>query len=92
MILMASFVVDLVSRQHTYLLERARSRALQQAAVIAAGSVPQLMTRRFAGLQDVVVSLQRDTSVQSAAVLDEEGRIVAHTDPRNNGKYFQDNL
>ena len=90
MILMISFVTDVVERQQGFLLERARARALHQAKMLAAGSVAQLVTKDLAGVQDVLDALAGDDSIRSALITDETGRVMGHTDPRNFGLQVND--
>ena len=80
MLLMVSFVYDLVDRQQHFLLERARARILYQAQVLAASSVPQLITRDLAGLKEIFESVTRDKSIRFAALTNQDGRIIAHSD------------
>src|SRR5690348_15277104 len=80
-ILMIILIVGLVSRQRTFLLERARERTLHQAEMLAASAVTQFTTNDFAGLGEVVESLSHDPTVRFAMLTDREGRILGHTDP-----------
>jgi signal transduction histidine kinase len=82
MLLMVSFVYDLVDRQQHFLHERARARSLYQAQVLAASSVPQLITRDFAGLKEIFESVSRDKGIRFASLSLEDGRIIADSDPR----------
>ena len=82
MLLMVSFVYDLVDRQQQFLLERARARILYQAQVLAASSVPQLITRDLSGLKEIFESVSRDKSIRFASLTNQDGRIIAHSDSR----------
>ena len=88
-ILMMSFVWDLVDRQQAFLIERARSRALYQAELLATSAVPQLITNDFGGMQEVLESLARDRWI-SASVTDLSGRVVGHSDARLIGSSYSD--
>ncbi|HET8550469.1 MAG TPA: ATP-binding protein [Bryobacteraceae bacterium] len=88
-ILMMSFVWDLVDRQQRFLLERARSRSVHQAELLATSAVPQLITHDFSGMQEVLESLARDRW-DSASVTDTSGRIVGHSDARLVGSSYTD--
>jgi signal transduction histidine kinase len=92
MILMMSFTYDLVDRQGRFLIERARARTLHQAGVLASGCGPQIITRDLAGLQEMVDSVARDSTISHAAVTDPNGRIYADSDPQVAGMYLQDAL
>jgi signal transduction histidine kinase len=91
-VLMLIFIVGLVTRQRSFLLERAGERTLHQAELLAASAVPQLTTNDLAGLTEVVDSLSRDPSVRFAMLTDVRGRILSHTDPRHAGEYLRDEI
>ena len=91
-VLMLIFIVGLVTRQRSFLLERARERTLHQAELLAASAVPQLTTNDLAGLSEVVDSLSRDPTVRFAMVTDGRGLILGHTDPKHSGEYLRDEV
>jgi signal transduction histidine kinase len=91
-VLMLIFIVGLVTRQRSFLLERARDRTLHQAELLAASAVPQLATNDLAGLTEVVDSLSRDPSVRFAMITDVRGRVLGHTDPKHSGEYLRDEI
>ena len=82
MLLMVSFVYDLVDRQQQLLLERARTHVLYQAQVLAASSVPQLITRDLAGLTEIFGSVSRDKGIRFACLTGQDGRIISHSNSR----------
>src|SRR5260370_15139093 len=89
-ILMVLFIVGLVSRQHAFLLDRARERTLHQAEMLAASAVTQFTTNDLAGLSEVVDSMAHDPTVRFAMLTDRQGRILGHTDPKHTGDYLRD--
>ena len=91
-VLMLIFVIGLVTRQRSFLLDRARERALHQAELLAASAVPQFATNDFAGLSEMVDSLSRDPSVRFAMLTDARGLILGHTDPKHSGEYLRDEI
>jgi signal transduction histidine kinase len=88
-ILMMSFVWDLVDRQQSFLLDRARERSLYHAELLATSAVPQLITNDLGGMQEVLESLARQRWL-AASVTDVSGRIVGHSDPRLVGSLYKD--
>jgi signal transduction histidine kinase len=90
MILMISFVFDLVERQEAFLLERARSRTLHQAGVLASGAVPQFITRDNAGLQEILRAIAQDATVRSAMVTDEKGLVRSDSARYLGGRKLED--
>ncbi len=91
-VLMLIFIIGLVTRQRSFLLDRARDRTLHQAELLAASAMPQLATNDLAGLSEVVDSLSRDPTVRFAMVTDPRGLILGHTDPKHSGEYLRDEL
>jgi len=91
-VLMLIFIVGLVTRQRSFLLERARERTLHQAELLAVSAVPQLTTNDLAGLSEVVDSLSRDPTVRFAMITDGRGLILGHTDPTHSGQYLRDEI
>ncbi|HTA71842.1 MAG TPA: ATP-binding protein [Bryobacteraceae bacterium] len=91
-VLMLIFIVGLVARQHSFLLERARERALHQAELLAASAVPQITSNDLAGLSEVVESLSRDPTVRFAMLTDTQGLILGHTDAKHAGEYLRDEI
>jgi len=91
-VLMLIFIVGLVTRQHSFLLERARERTLHQAELLAASAAPQIISKDLAGLSEVVDSLSRDPTVRFAMLTDVRGLILGHTDPKHSGEYLRDEI
>src|SRR5260370_23369942 len=89
-ILMITLILGLVSRQRSFLLDRARERTLHQAQMLAASAVTQFTTNDLAGLSEVVDSMSHDPTVRFAMLTDRQGRILGHTDPKHSGDYLRD--
>lgn len=79
LVLMTVFVLTLVHRQKTFLLDRAERRVLFQAELLATTSVHPLLSSDLAGLGEILAVLVRDAGdVPDAMVTDPRGRVVAH--------------
>ena len=79
LVLMTVFVLALVHRQKTFLLDRAERRVLFQAELLATTSVHPLLSSDLAGLGEILAVLVRDAGdVPDAMVTDPRGRVVAH--------------
>src|SRR5688572_22478832 len=89
---MLLFVSDLTDRQEQFIIERGRERASYEAHFLAASATQQLVTRDYAGLQDVVASTTADQTIRFASVNDQSGKIVAHSDAKRIGSYYNDEL
>ena len=82
-LLILTLIPEFVIRQKAFLLERSKDRALAQADLLAASSVPQLLTNDMAGLSDLLVSISRDKTIRFAMVTDTAGLVLGHTEPRH---------
>jgi PAS domain S-box-containing protein len=90
MLLMTIFVFDLVHRQREFLLERAKSRVLFQAELLAANSLHGAMSNDMAALSEIINALAQDEDVTRAMVTDGRGRVLAHTDTGKVGLFRSD--
>src|SRR5687768_17464432 len=87
---MSVFAATLVSRQRAFLLQKAESRTLFNASVLATSARPGLMSADVSGLQEIVDAFQADQRILHALVLDPQGRVLAHTDTSKAGLYLKD--
>jgi signal transduction histidine kinase/CheY-like chemotaxis protein len=90
LVLMSSFVIDLTYRQRSFLTDRAKTRVLFQADVLATSSLPYVIVDDLAGLSEIVDAFSRDRTVRYAMVTDLEGRILSHSDHAKTGQYVQE--
>lgn len=90
LLLMSIFVVDLTYRQKSFLTERANTRVLFQAGLLATSSVPYVIVDDLSGLSEIVDSFARDPNIRYTMVTDRQGRILSHSDHNDTGKYVQD--
>lgn len=89
-LLILTLIPAIVNRQKAFLLDRSRDRALSQADLLAASSVPQLLTNDMAGLSNLLTSIARDKTIRFAMVTDKAGRVLAHTDSRHIREWLTD--
>src|SRR5260370_17132818 len=90
LVLMSIFVIDLTYRQRSFLTDRAKTRVLFQANVLATSSLPYVIVDDLAGLSEVVDAFSRDRTVRYAMVTDLAGRILSHSDHAKSGQYVQE--
>jgi signal transduction histidine kinase len=88
MILMVSFVYDMVERQQAFVVDRARARAMSQAEVLATSATPYLITNDLSGIQDIIGSMKRDPSLRWTSVTDDKGLVLGDSNLLRRGKFF----
>lgn len=89
-ILMTIFVVDLVHRQKIFLLQAANSAALKQVSLTATAASSWVLTDDLVGIEEVLLTSEKDSPMRYALVVDRQGLILAHTNKSYIGKYLQD--
>lgn len=90
LVLMLLFVSDLTNRQQQFILERGRDRTAYDADFLAASATQQMVTRDYAGLQDLIASASADQTIRFVSIHDETGKIIAHSDTKRIGMYYTD--
>lgn len=89
-LLMTLFVFDLVHRQREFLTERAKSRVLLQAELLAGSSIQGAMSNDLGGLSEVLAVIGKDNDVSRAMVTDRRGRVLADMRGANVGLFRND--
>jgi hypothetical protein len=89
LVLMSSFVIDLTYRQRSFLTDRAKTRVLFQADVLATSSLPYVIVDDLAGLSEIVDAFSRDRTVRYAMVTDLEGEFSATVTTPKLGSMFR---
>lgn len=88
--LMSIFVFDLVQREKEFLLEQKHQQAISLSQTIATNTTEWVMSQNLSGLQEIIQSQMKYPSLSYAMIVDVEGKILAHTDSNNVGKFVQD--
>lgn len=70
-----------VANEFAQLRTTARQEAERLAGVVAQATLPFLVRRDYAQLQDLVQGFSKDPAVQSLWVADDRGLVLAHSDP-----------
>lgn len=81
-LMMTIFVTDLTLRQRDLLIKYQSEHAASLARSLAASSAAWLASRDYRGLAEIIASQSAYPEMQFAMVLDRNGRVLAHTDPR----------
>lgn len=90
LVLMSMFVIDVTTRQRSFLTESAKERVLFQAGVLATSSVPHVIVDDVAGLTEIVDAFSRDRTIRYAMVTDTTGLILSDSDHSKARMYLQD--
>jgi len=89
-ILMTIFVIDLVSRQRTFLDGQNVKQTESLAKSLAANSVSWVLSDDVIGLEEVINSQKSYPNIEFAMILSSRGKVLAHTDNSKVGLYVQD--
>ena len=89
-ILMSIFVLDMVSRQYSFLYKQNISQTESLSKTLAANSVSWVLASDVRGLEEVISSLSHYQGIRYAMVLDRHGKVLGHTDSEKIGLYISD--
>ncbi|MEA4857143.1 MAG: PAS domain S-box protein [Solidesulfovibrio sp.] len=89
-VFMTLFIVDLTQRQRDFLHRESISRAEALAHVLAVNSLTWALSGDYVGLGENVSALGGFPDLEYAMVLDPDGRVLAHTNPAQVGRYVSD--
>lgn len=89
-VLVSVVVVDMVNQQHHQLHSASVARAEGLASSLAATSLSWTLTSDLVGLSEGVRAVHTLRGVEYACILDASGRVLAHTDPEQLGRYVSD--
>ena len=90
LVLMSIFVLDLTSRQRTFLTDSAKERILFQADVLAKSTVPHVILDDVQGLNEIVDAFSRDRTIRYIIITDPRGAILSHSGANDVGKSLID--
>ena len=91
-ILMSIFVYDLVNRQQHFLHQQAIAQTTSLAETLAANSTSWVLASDVIGLEEVIRSQSRYPGLEYAMLISLQGRLLAHTNNENTGKYLTDSV
>jgi len=77
-LLMSIFVVDLVNRQHDFLMEESLGYTNGTAKTLAANSVPWVLSNDLAGLEEIIQAQAKQPNFEFAMITDAHGKILAY--------------
>ncbi|HJV89559.1 MAG TPA: ATP-binding protein [Holophagaceae bacterium] len=89
-VLVVLFIADLTHRQQRLVLERQTEHAQALAHSLATSSAGWIASRDVSGLQEIIATQSKYPDLAFAMILDEDGRVLAHTDASRLGLYLGD--
>ncbi|WP_448187819.1 response regulator [Azospirillum sp. sgz301742] len=89
-VMMTLFVYDLVERQRDFLHREGVDRSLSLIQGVARNSTSWVLAGDVVGLQELVQAFAAYPELRYAFVVDEGGKVLAHSDPALIGKYPAD--
>ncbi len=89
-VMMTLFVWDLSLRQQDFLLARQTEQAQSLAQTLAVSAATGMLARDNAGIQELVVAQSHYPGIVFAMLVENSGRVVAHSDEEKRGLYLAD--
>ncbi len=89
-VMMALFITDLTARQRAMLLDRQIEEATALSQALATSAAGWIAANDIAGLQELVEAQRRYPEILFAILADQEGRVLADTDPARQDLYLLD--
>jgi PAS domain S-box-containing protein len=89
-VMMTLFVVDLTERQRAMLLDRQIEEATALSQALATSAAGWIVADDVAGLQELVDAQRRYPEILFAILVDDRGRVLAHTDQWRQGQHMLD--
>ncbi|HJW71941.1 MAG TPA: PAS domain S-box protein [Geothrix sp.] len=89
-VMMSLFILDLSHRHKALLLERQSDQVAASVNALAAASSSWMAAKDLSGLQELVDAQRQYPGLRYAMILDDSGRILAHSEPAYVGQYLRD--
>lgn len=89
-VMMTAFIIDLTFRQKSMLLARQEEMAITYCQTLSTSASVWLAANDVSGLQELIVSQQRNTEIIYSMIVDKRGNVLAHTSKINIGKFTND--
>ncbi|MCK5877994.1 MAG: hypothetical protein KAG43_10185 [Candidatus Marithrix sp.] len=91
-VLMSIFVIDLVGREKTFLIDLSQKQAIGLAQTLATNGSSWVLSQDFIGMEEVINSQSSFPDIKYALFLDTKLKVLAFTDSKKVGKYLDDNI
>lgn len=77
-VLMTVFVIDLVNRQQSFLMQESEGSTAGIAKTLAANSIPWVLSNDVVGLEEIIQSQAQQPNFEFAMIVDKRGKILAY--------------
>ncbi|VAX08676.1 hypothetical protein MNBD_GAMMA25-893 [hydrothermal vent metagenome] len=91
-VLMTIFVIDLVAREKSFLVDLSRKQAIGLAETLATNGTSWVLAQDFIGMEEIINSQSGFPGLKYAMYLDTAGKVLAYTDLKQVGKYINDEI
>ncbi len=91
-VLMTIFVIDLVAREKSFLVDLSRKQAIGLAETLATNGTSWVLAQDFIGMEEIINSQSGFPGLKYAMYLDTDGKVLAYTDLKQVGKYINDEI
>ncbi len=91
-VLMTFFVVDLVGREKTFLVDLSKEQAIGLAETLAANGTSWVLAQDVIGMEEIINSQSGFPGLRYAMFLDTKGKVLGYTDISQVGKYIDDKI
>ncbi|MFI5335273.1 MAG: ATP-binding protein [Opitutales bacterium] len=89
-VLTTILILDITRRQRAVMIQLQKNQTRNMALSMAAASAVWLAEHDVSGLQEIVEAQKRYPEVRYAMLLNEDGRVLAHTDQSRRGQFVRD--
>lgn len=89
-VLMTLLVWDLTLRQQEQMIRLHEQQAASLGQSIASSSAVWLLSRDITGIQEIIESQRQHNNLLYAMAIDDNGLVLAHTDPMKIGRFIAD--
>jgi len=90
LLLMTTFIFDLVVRQRDFLQEQGLEQTKSLAQTLAINSSSWILANDVVGLEEIVRAVAQYPELRYVMVVDNKGKVLAHTDKAHIGQYLVD--
>ncbi|MCK5876425.1 MAG: hypothetical protein KAG43_02220 [Candidatus Marithrix sp.] len=91
-VLMSIFVIDLVGREKTFLIDLSQKQAIGLAQTLATNGSSWVLAQDFIGMEEIINSQSSFPSIKYALFLDTKLKVLAFTDSKQVSKYLDDDI
>ncbi|MBE9562466.1 MAG: hypothetical protein IMF12_06350, partial [Proteobacteria bacterium] len=91
-VLMSIFVIDLVGREKTFLIDLSQKQAIGLAQTLATTGISWVLAQDFIGMEEIINSQSNFPNIKYALFLDTKLKVLAFTESKQVSKYLDDTI